>query len=248
MKIDAKKIVKTVAKAGFYVISRAVGFGLLGLVVNILLLVFLRSEMAAVIKMTPGGGMAEAGGSGVIAIIFIFVLMIAYWPITLMIVGFGIVFPVLYFLKGKQHGIQKAIQYIVGDNRDFIMEYTVDRLIAHVKKATGVADKVDATISKSRLLELLPAFLKKMDTMPRPMRMVFRLLYRKVDLGGILTRIVQEQQGGDDAQINFDLLAQIAKEKAADKLEEKLLAPSLTWFAILGGVNLGIFIVLKIVL
>ncbi len=165
-----------------------------------------------------------------------------------MIVCFGIVFPVLYFIFGKKHGVGKAIHYIVNNNREFIMKYTVDRLMEHVKKSTGIADRVDATISKAGILSVLPVYLKKLDTMPRPMRMIFRMLINKIDLGGMLTGIIEGQEGGDDAPIRFDTIARVARDKTGDVIQEKLLAPNLLWFAILLGVNLAIFALLKIVI
>lgn len=173
---------------------------------------------------------------------------IACWPITLMILGFGAGFPALFFVFGKKHGARKAIRYVVGDNREFIMEYTVDRLVDHVKTKTGVAGRVDAAISKSKIIPLLPEYLGKLENMPRPMRLVFRLLMEKIDFGGMLTKLIEEQQGDENAEINFDAIAAAAKERTADLLEEKLLAPDLKWFAILSGVNIALFVIVKVVI
>lgn len=246
MQINAGKIVTTVAKCSFYILSRAIGFGLFALVLNIILLVFLSPEMGIVFRRM--GNVHMDGGGAVGAVIVLLVLIVALWPITLMILGFGIAFPALFFIFGKKHGVKKAIRYVVGDNREFIMEYTVDRLLDHLKRKTGVADRVDAAISKSKLIAHLPEYLAKLENMPRPMRLVYRLLMQKIDFGGMLTKIVEEQQGDENAEINFDAIAAAAKERTADLLEEKLLAPDLKWFWILSGINLALFVIVKIII
>jgi hypothetical protein len=246
MEINAGKIVKTVAKCSFYIASRAIGFGFFALALNIILLVFLSPEMAFVFQKM--GNVHMDGGGPVVAVIFLFVLIIALWPITLMVLGFGVAFPVLYFIFGKKHGARKAIRYVVGDNREFIMEYTVDRLVDHVKKKTGVADRVDAAISKSKIIVLLPEYLAKLENMPGPMRLVYRLLMVKIDFGGMLTKLIGEQRGDENAEINFDALASAAKERTADLLEEKLLVPDLKWFWILSGINIALFVIVKIII
>lgn len=245
MKMDAARIVKTGAKASFYIASRMLGFGLLGLAVNAVMLIFLGPEMKA-ITGRMGNVHMDAGG-GAMAIIGLFILIIAYWPITLMVMGFGIGFPALYFVLGQKHGIKKAIHYMISDNREFIMEYTVDRLFDYAARQTGMQEKVDATLSGSRIREVLPQFFKKLDNMSRPLRLVARLVIDRIDLGGIVTGII-EQKKGDTSPLDFNNLAFAVKEKAADAVEERILAPDLNWFWILSAVNIVIFIVIKIAL
>ena len=104
MKTAAVKIIKTISKSTFYIVSCIVGFTLFALILNAVLLHNLVPEMVVVIEKMSAGHMAEAGGTGPLAVIFLLVLVVVYWPITLMIVCFGIVFPVLYFIFGKKIG------------------------------------------------------------------------------------------------------------------------------------------------
>lgn len=244
MDFDAGKIIKTIAKCTFYIFSRTAGFGLLGLIANIVFLVILSPEMGIIAGKTPA--VKFDGSSGPLAILFLFVIIVAYWPITLMLLGFGAGFPILFFIFGKKHGISKAIHYIITTNREFIMEYTVDRLMDFINRKTGVGNTVDAAISKSKLLEMLPGFLAKLDTMPRPLRLVYRALLGKIDIGGILRAVIEEQQGGSDEPISFEVLTNAAKNRIANVVEERLFAPSLRWFAILGGIDFMLFLAIKI--
>lgn len=246
MKIDTTKLLATIAKSSVLIVSRAAGFGFFGLCFNILVLVLLAPEMGIIADRM--GTFKMDAASGPLAAIALVALVVAYWPITLTIIGFGLGFPLVYFLLGKKHGVAKAIQHIAKDNREFIQAYTIGSLVGYLKKRTGVADRVDATIGKSQLLAELPGFLKKLDTMPGPMRAIFRMLIDRARLGDLLTKMIEEQQGDGNAQINFDGIAGQAQEQLSVALEEKLLAPKLTWFAILLGANFALFILLKIVI
>ena len=244
MKIDAARILKTGAKASFYILTRMIGFGLFGLMLNAIMLFLLRPEMG-IIADRVGPVRMDAGG-GAMAVIILFVLVVAYWPITLMVLGFGICFPALYFVLGQKHGIKKAIHYIISDNREFIMEYTVDRLWDHAARQSGIQGKVDATLSGPVVREILPRYLKRLDNMPRPLRRAARLVIARIDLAGIVTKIIEQK--GEDRPLDFNTLASAVKEKASAAVEEKFFAPNLVWFWILSSVNLASCIILKIAL
>ncbi len=70
MKTAVVKIIKTISKSTFCIVSCIVGFTLFALVLNAVLLHYLVPEMVVIIEKMSVGHMAEAGGIGPLTVIF----------------------------------------------------------------------------------------------------------------------------------------------------------------------------------
>ncbi len=242
MKFDYGKILKTAARASFKIVSKALIFGFFGLFLNIVYLVFLFPEMGAILNRMGGIPAANAGGIG--AMITLPVMVIEAWPVTLLVLGFSGGFPMAYLVLGKKHGVTQALHDIIGENREFIAVYFIDRLLESVRKISGVGEQTGTAVSRLKAVEHLPVYLKKLDTMPRPLPMVYRLVISRIDFGGMLTKILEH---GED-ELNLEVLSDIAHDKVGDYISDNAFVPDLRWFWILLGANTALFVLLKIVI
>ncbi|MCU0848478.1 MAG: hypothetical protein MUD12_11380 [Spirochaetes bacterium] len=242
MKLDALKILKTVSRCSFYILSRAAGFFLFAVLLNIIFLVILAPEMGAVLKGVPGMPIAGAGPAG--AVIALVTLMIACWPVTLMILGFGIGFPAVYLVLGKKHGVTKAVHYVINDNRDFVTDYMIDRLFDYAAEK-GTAGGMKKAVTGSRILEVLPRFIAGLENLPWPMRLLAGKLMDRIDFGGILTDVVEEL-GAGSGELEMETVSGAAKRTVNRIIEENVFVPDLKWFYILFAVNITAFLVVKI--
>jgi len=242
MKMDALKILKTASRCSFYILSRAAGFFLFAVLLNIILLVVLGPEMGGILKGVPGMPIAGAGPAG--AVIALFTLMIACWPVTLMVLGFGICFPAAYLVLGKKHGVTKAVHYVINDNKEFVTDYMVDRLFDYAAEKTA-AGGMKKAVTASRVLEVLPRFIAGLENLPGPMRLLVRKLLDRIDFGGILTDVVEEM-GSGSGELDMETVSGTAKRTVNRIIEENVFVPDLKWFYILFAVNIAVFAAVKI--
>jgi hypothetical protein len=221
MKMNYSQILKTTARASFYVASRTIGSTAIGLVANIALLLLLIPEMRSLFQSADSGSAASSIST-----------LLAAWPATLTFIGFGIVFPVAYFILGKRHGMNKAVHYVIHSHREFFDTCLTDKLTEHLKHHSAVhhASKV------------IPAYLQKMDNMPRLLRGLFRFLIKQADIGKTLSSIADQAEG---KEFNEEVLSKTVKKSFDSLIKEKANRPSLAWLWMLLGINILLFVILK---
>lgn len=237
MKLDLGTILKTGATAAFQVASRAVGFGALGLLLNIAFAVGLGSAIWGLTEAS-GGSMGGHGGGGVGVVL----LAIVYWKSLLALGVLLVGFPVAWFMVGQKHGIQVAIRHIVAERKTFLVEYLVRRLAAKLQ-TPAMVERINRSGLRTTLNEVLPGYLAQLDNVPWSLRKLFRWVASRLDVQGFLLGIVDEKQL---RTVDADVLCDAASEKANQLIDEKLLAasPALLW--VLAGVNAGVVVAIAV--
>lgn len=216
MKLELGSLLKTAATAAFQVTTRAVGFGALGLGLNGVLFVIDYSTLSAM-----GGG---AGDS-------------ALARATPLLLGgaFHLLMPVGWFFVGQKHGIQVAIRTIVAERKSFLVEYLIRRFAAKLETPEWRA-RIARDGLHAALKDALPAYLGKLDNMPWALRLLFRVVVGRVDVGGFLTKIVDERQM---RALDVDALCDAASLEANRLIDEELLSVSPAPLLVLAAVNVG---------
>lgn len=237
VKLELGTILKTGATAAFQIASRAVGFGALGLGLNIVLAMGLGPAIWGLTEVS-GGSMGGHGG-GAIGVVL---LAIVYWKSLLALAVLLVGFPVAWFMVGQKHGIQVAIRHIVAERKAFLVEYLIRRLAAKLQ-TPAMAERINQSGLRKALNEMLPGYLAKLDNMPWSLRKLFRWVVSRLDFQGFLLGIVDEKQL---RTVDADVLCDAASEKANQLIDEKLLSASPTLLWGLAGVNAGVVVAIAV--
>ncbi|MBM9501351.1 hypothetical protein JWG44_13925 [Leptospira sp. 201903071] len=244
MKIDKMVLLKSTTKASLSGLLNIVFFSLIGLTFNWILLAFLFPEMQTLFSNLGGLPIARAGGIGaVIALVFI---IIELWPVTLIVLGFGILFPGLHFLFGKKFAVTKALYQLLGDNRGIISEYLSERLEESIRKKAETDNTKGKNFSIAQQIQNLPYYLTKLDNLPFPLTALVSRLTQKLKVDTLLKEISAKIP--DQENPNSEDLQNALKKTIDFAILETISSPSFQWFFILGGINFGTFLVLKILI
>lgn len=242
MKLDTTSLFKITARASFTVLVNTVFFTLIGWTFNWILLAFLFPEMKS---FTDGiGAMPAARAGGIGAVLVLILLVIQLWPITLIVLVFGIVFPFLHFLFGKKFAVSKALQFLVVDNSEIVSAYLSEKLEASIRKKAESDENKGKNFSISKQIQNLPHYLSKLEDLPTPIRFLVKRITGKLGIENLVTEVSaripdSENPSPEDLQKAF-------KRAIEFVIQETFLPPNLNWFFILGGINLGVFLILKI--
>ncbi len=239
--MNAADLLKTAAKSSFYVLSRTLLFFLLGLLLNLLFLLFLRPEINLLTIKFSGPGPAHIGG-GIGALLAIFILAFLYWRVILLFLGFGVVFPIGYLILGKKYGVQKAILSAVSGRQKFLTVYLVDRLFDRIQNRTNVLETFSKSEFRTFLHEHLTTYTKKLENMPFLLRLVCKRVLRKWSLLQAVDRTLATL--GED-QINIHSFKKTLIEQIDSSLDQRLFSQSYTHLAILVAVNTVVFFAIK---
>ncbi|WP_246838868.1 hypothetical protein [Leptospira yasudae] len=242
MKLDTVSLLKSTARTSFTILVNTIFFSLIGWTLNWILLAFLFPEMKALASGLGGIPAARAGGIG--AILALIIIVIELWPVTLMVLTFGIAFPFLHFLFGKKFAVSKALQMLITDHLEPVSIYLSEKLEASIRKKAEADKSAGKKFSVSEQIQNLPYYLGKLEDLPSPIRF---LVKRMTDKFGIET-LLKEISGRipDSENPNAEDLQKALKRAIEFAIQETFLPPNLNWFFILGGINLGIFLILKI--
>ncbi|WP_243394667.1 hypothetical protein [Leptospira adleri] len=244
MKIDKITLLKSTAKASFTGLFNIALFTLVGITLNWILLAFLFPEMKTLSSNLGGVPAARAGGIGaVIALIFI---LIELWPVTLIVLGFGIVFPGLHFLFGKKFAVTKALYQLLGENRGIISEYLSERLEESIRKKAEADETKGKNFSIAQRIQNLPYYLTKLDDLPFPLTALVSKLAQKLRVETLLKEISAKIP--DQENPNSEDLQNALKKTIDFAILETIYSPSFQWFFILGGINFGTFLILKVLI
>ncbi|WP_241686866.1 hypothetical protein [Leptospira stimsonii] len=244
MNIDKVTLLKSTTKASFIGLFNIALFTLIGVVLNWILLAFLFPEMKSLSSNLGGVPAARAGGIGAaIALIFI---LIELWPVTLIVLGFGVVFPGVHFLFGKKYAVTKALYQLLGDNRGIISEYLSERLEESIRKKAEADIAKDRNFSIAQQIQNLPYYLTKLDSLPFPLTALVSKLAQKLKVDTLRKEISAKIP--DQENPNPEDLKNALKKTIDFAILETISSPSFQWFFILVGINLSIFILLKVLI
>jgi hypothetical protein len=151
--ISKTALLKTAARAAYFVLSRAVFAGVFGGVCNLVFAALLWPEIKTLafrfVPNLPHGG-------GAVALVILAVMAL---PALSLAALFLLGFPVAYFLLGKKYGIGVAISKELAARKDVLLAYFFDRLFAAISARTDWLDQFKRGGIAAIVREVLPQFL-----------------------------------------------------------------------------------------
>jgi len=218
-----------IAKCGFLALSRAIGFGIFGLMLNLILLV------AAWPEIGPAIDIGHAAHTSLGAVILLARLLSP--PVFL---GFLLLMlPVVYFILGQKHGVGRAVHFAFSQNRDYLMQTVLGKFREFVEARR--------LLTEGRVSEqvpvLLETYLKKMDNLPKPIAWLAKRFMQKAKIVDS-AKAVAQRPGAE--QMNLAQFLSATADELGASVGELSFRPTLTWFWIVLAVNLGVFTLLKI--
>lgn len=239
---DLKSLAATGARCTFYVVSRAILFTVVGVLLNLVLLAVLWPELSHLAREIPGIPAARAGGLG--AVLALLALVTASFPLLALVLVFGLVLPAAYLILGKKHGISKALALVTARHAEPMADYLRDRVVAYAETPQGA--ELGARLAAGRTQ--LPGLLARLDDLPAPVRFLVRHLGARLKIGTILAAVAEEQRSRGESTFDPRRDASVIRERLLRTIRERYGAAGLAWFWILLGVNFAAFIAAKILI
>ncbi|WP_207761478.1 hypothetical protein [Leptospira perolatii] len=240
MELDTKSILAAGVKGSATIFAYAIGFLALGFFLNLILLAFLIPEMSSLISNLGPLPIARAGGIG--AIIALFVIMLYMWPVLLIILIFVLVFPGLYFIFGKKHGVSKALHSAINSNKGPITDYLSSKL---GEKISSKMKSQDQNKQGSDRWKSLQEAVLKLEDVPNPLRFLLKSLLQKIRLADAVQKLAEKSKEGS-SELSEAELKEILKNNIDQAIQENLFVPELNWLYILLSINFATFLFLKI--
>ena len=221
MQASLHELFKQATHVTYIILSRILGLVLLGGLLNLVFLVFLYPEFKFFFTETTGAKR-----------IFGTVLLLASVLIPLF----------FYFLLGKQYAIRTAVHQVVNQNQSFFTTYLIHQLFAYIDTRHEWQVMLQRLDFRGIAEKILPLYMVTRYGMPWSLRILFDVLKEVIDFVGILSEVLQEQQSTD-----LEQLSSIATTRLNLVIHDKLLLliPDLTGLWILLGMNLTVFVFLK---
>lgn len=213
-----KSTLKLVAGTSFVTLVRFIPIVSIGVLLNWLFLLLFNSVLLDTFIITDIG---VAGRSSVGAII-------ALLPIGIVLMVFLVVFPVLYLLVAKSYAIKSGIRYIYRKKATAIFDYFIPKIV----ETSGELYQNNTTVVKVR--EISARSVAQMENMPKPIRMLYAFLVRKIPFQETFSEITKEIEISEK---NYDLIAVNLNKLLSNQIEQELLNPSLKYFFLLITVN-----------
>ena len=217
-----KSTLKLIAGTSFVTLIRFLPIVLIGGLLNVAFaLIF--SPILIEKSMLIGKEIGVASRSSVGAII-------ALLPIGIIGFVFLVVFPVLYLLIAKSYAVKSGIRYIYRKKATAIFDYFIPKFV----EFSGDLYQNNQTVGKVR--EISAKSVAKMKNMPKPIRMLYVFLVRKIPLQQTFNEVTKEVEISES---NYGLIATGLNKILSKQIEEKLLNPSLKYFFLLNVINIG---------
>lgn len=216
-----KELLRQTASVTYTILSRIIGLTLLGGILNLGFLVLLYPEFK--FFFTEKEGMVRILG-------------------TLLLLG-SILIPLLfYFLLGKQYAIRTAVCQVVNQNKSFFTTYLIHQLFAYIDTRHEWQVMLQRLDFRGIAEKILPLYMVTCYGMPWSLRILFDILKEMIDFVGILSEVLQEQRS-----VDIEQLSSTATTRLNIMIDDKLylLTPKLTGLWTLLGINLTIFVLLK---
>jgi|VirMetMinimDraft_7_1064189.scaffolds.fasta_scaffold30207_1 hypothetical protein len=154
--------------------------------------------------------------------------ILALLPIGIVLTVFLAVFPILYLLIAKSYAVKSGIRYIYRKKATAIFEYFIPKLV----EVSGDLYQENTTVIKVR--EISAKSVAKMKNMPKPIRMLYIYLVRKIPLQQTFSEVTKDTE---IIEQNYGMIATGLNEKLSSHIEEELLNPSLKFFFLLIVLN-----------
>lgn len=217
-----------VAKCGFYAVSRAIGFGLFGVALNLVLFAVAWPEFIAALDI----GQAAHTSLGGVLVLFRLLSPQVMLGISLLL------FPIVYFVFGQKHGVGRAVHFAFSQNRDFLAQTVLGKFREFVESRRLLSEGR----ASERIPTLLETHLKKLDNLPKPIAWLAKRFTQKANVVGA-AKAVAQRQGAE--QMNLAQFLSATADELASSIGANALQPSLTWLWIVLAVNFGVFAILK---
>lgn len=269
----SKKVALSMMKT--FVFACFVSF--IGLVINIMALVYLHPEIKYLVSLTmqdesfPAMKASDPLSVLIILVLFIYFLFRFMWPGVLVYVFFGVCFPVAYFMTAKSYFFQLELRKILVSQQDWIASVIFHQLKSSLAKiqsfsaGQGVQNKVQQAMQSLQGGQFA--------SWPRPLRWGFKHLLKKIDVSSLMAVVKTEDkslgspegEGGElkvadpsalDGATGLNIIASVKQQSKDDQtkkaiahfLLKKLETPSLNSLWFLLASNVAIVILLKIFL
>lgn len=230
---------KTLAKIGGAIVLQIVLFTVVGILLNLIFIPFLWPEMKTV---TPSGANpgARAGGAAALLVVVLYLL-----PIIGLLLLFLVVMPLLFFFVGKKQGIKAGISKLIhekGDNMvGFIVSKFTDRMANNPEwKESMQKNGIVVTVRK-----FFPGFIKTLNGLPWILKRPLKVVFEGIDFAGAVESAYRTRP---DAPINSPETNAHITENISSKLKLKFPPPKGRLLLILIGINIVVFIIVKIVI
>ena len=214
-----------VAKCGFLIMSRAIGFGLLGLLLNLILLIFAWPEISAALDIGHAAHTSLA-----------WVMLLFRVPFLLAMLLF--ILPLIYFIFGQKHGISHALHFAFSQNREFLIQFVMDKFRNFVEQRPLLTEGR----ASEKIPSLLENYLLKMDNIPNPLGWLVKRFVMKSNIVAAAKSV--SQQAGSE-QLNLAQFLSATTAEIGTSASAQAFQPSLTGFWILLSLNLVAFMILK---
>ncbi len=234
------EILKIVSKVIFIVSGWTVLFTTIGLILAAISIIFLLPELAATLKQLSAQPVARAGGIGaILAMVFI---VLALWPVWLMLGVMGVGIPALYGFMGYRHGVVYALYYLAETQSGFILSYLIERIYRFARKKPEWGEKIKTSGANKFAAEIVPRYLKKLDDMPFLLRVVFRQILKKFHVDEILKKVVEHNAllDGDSEKAQFE-----AADRSVQLLKKGFPRPGYQWIFFVLGIHGAVFAAFK---
>lgn len=216
-----KDTLKLIAGTGFITLIRFVPLVVIGVLLNWVFFLLFRPVLFDKFILTDIG-VAGRSGIGVIIVLL---------PIGIVLTLFLVIFPILYLLVAKSYAIKSGIRYIYRKKATAIFEYFIPKVV----EVSGDLYENNTTVLKVR--EISAKSVAKMKNMPKPIRMLYVFLVRKIPLQQTFNEVTKEVEISEQ---NYGLIATSLNKILSKQIEEQLLNPSLKFFFLLIIINIGI--------
>lgn len=215
-----KNTLKLIAGTSFVTLIRFTPIVVVGALLNWLFFLLFSPILFDKFMLTDIG---VAGRSSIGAVI-------ALLPIGFVLILFLAVFPILYLLIAKSYAIKSGIRYIYRKKATAIFEYFIPKLV----ETSGDLYQNNTTVIKVR--EISAKSVAKMKNMPKPIRMLYVFLVKKIPLQQTFNEVTKDIE---IIESNYELIATNLTKTLSKQIEEELLNPSLKFFFLLLIINIG---------
>ncbi len=236
MGIDTN-LLKAFAKQGFKALITILLLTGFGVFTNWILLALLTPELKTLFYASGARG-GHGGGAAAI------LMLVMNWQASLLFLTFFFVFPILHFLFAKKYAVTSAITALLGERKTQFVEYLLQKFFERMNSKMELLDKLNSSGVVRTVNEYLPVYLKKLEGMPFLIKGIVKFFLSRFDFMGIVSGVINEEGKMDISQ--EEMIHKISNKVNA-VLDEKVFSPSFQANWILYGVNVIIFIVIKII-
>ena len=229
-KKEERSKIKAFIKAGYFITSRSLFYGAIGILAN---WIFFAITVMPMLANHVHWNIGKAAHAGPIAIVLLVLLNL---PFITYVAAFGLVFPFLIFASGKSIGSTRGLAAIFAVLKDDLYLKLCRVLLALYERFF----KKQESEKKPRIgrAQLKKAILNVQDLSPTARKILFFVL-RKLPLAEVIERVHQK---ADFETSNFDEVLAACTEMLDEQLKEEYLTPSYTTISIIAAINIATMI------